>query len=65
MLFQTNSGAENTNIAASFNCVGEYDINDFSLVNERINYEDINAILSEQRNISLDKIKSILSALHS
>lgn len=41
------------------------DFNDFSLVDERINYEKVNAILYEQRNISLEKIKYILSELRS
>lgn len=40
------------------------DFNDFSLVNERINYEEVNSILCEQRKISFEKIQSILSALH-
>lgn len=40
------------------------DFNDFSLINERINYEDVNSILYEQRKLSLEKIESILSALH-
>lgn len=40
------------------------DFNDFSLINERINYENVNSILYEQRKLSLEKIESILSALH-
>ena len=40
------------------------DFNDFSLINERINYKDVNSILYEQRKLSLEKIESILSVLH-
>lgn len=40
------------------------DFNDLSLVHQPINYEDVNSILHEQRKISLEKIKFILSALH-
>ena len=40
------------------------DFNDFSLINEKINYEEVNSILYEQRKLSLEKIESILSTLH-
>lgn len=40
------------------------DFNDFSLIKERINYVNVNSILNEQRKISFEKIRSILSALH-
>lgn len=41
------------------------DFEDFSLVNERIDYDNVNNILKEQRSISFEKIKSTLSSLYS
>lgn len=40
------------------------DFDDFSLVRQPINYEDVNSILCEQRKNSLEKIKFILSSIH-
>lgn len=40
------------------------DFNDFSLLNEHINYDKVNSIIEKQSNISLKTLKSILSALH-
>ena len=41
------------------------DFKDFSLANERIDYNRVNSILQEQRDISLEKLKFILSTLRS
>lgn len=39
------------------------DMNDFSLINKRINYDNVNSILYEQRNLSMERLKYILSVL--
>ncbi len=39
------------------------DFNDFSLADQKINYGEVNSILQEQRNISMEKIRYIFSSL--
>lgn len=65
ILPNTSTGSRNLSIlrltSLENRIVSNFD--DFSLAQDRINYENVNSVLQEQRNVSFGKLKTILSVL--